>query len=281
MIKNATLHKIIKRYRFKISLTAFLVIAEALVYLLFPLFLGYAINGLIEKDYTSLYHLIILGIVSLIIGSGRRFYDTRVYSSIYAELSPEMVEKEKQKGEEVSVITARANLLTELVEFLENSIPQIINNLVGLVGTLVIIFTLNKYVFFASLISFLITFIVYYLSGNYTFKLNKGFNNELERQVKVIEENSKPKIVQHFNQLARWNIRLSDLETLNFGIVWLVMIILLSFSVIQVVDSGPLLFGSIFAIIMYVFEYMNNVIYLPLYYQQLIRLKEISGRIKI
>lgn len=269
------------RYKFKIAFTAFLVLAEALVYLLFPLFLGYAINGLLEKDYSSLYQLIALGVLSLILGSGRRFYDTRVYSSIYAKLSPELVEKEKERGEETTVITARANLLTELVEFLENSLPQIIHSFIGLIGTLIIIFTLNTWVFTASLIALFITFLVYYFSGNYTYRLNKGFNNELERQVKILEASSKPPIIQHFQQLARWNIKLSDLETLNFGIVWLVMIALLASSVVVVVDSGPLLFGSVFSIIMYVFEYMNNVIFLPVYYQQLIRLREISGRIKL
>jgi len=281
MIKSkGILLQMLKRFRVNISFTALLVIAESLTTVLFPLFMGFAINGLLEKNFTGMYSLIGLGVTSLIIGSGRRFYDTRTYSKIYAVISPELVEQEMDKGSSVSVITARTNLLTEFVEFLEDSMPQIINSFIGLFGTLFIIFTLNKAVFIACLITLTLTIIVYLLSSNYTFKLNKGFNDELEKQVKVIEAGNKPGIINHFKNVMRWNIRLSDLETINFSIVWLFMIALLSYSIITVLGSGVVLYGTIFSIIMYVFEYISSVTYLPLYYQQLVRLKEISGRLK-
>ena len=77
----------------------------------------------------------------------------------------------------------------------------------------------------------------------------------------------------------RWNIKLSDLETINFSIIWFFMIALLLFSIKSSVVGGIVEYGTIFSIIMYVFGYIENSLTLPLYYQQLVRLKEISERL--
>ena len=38
-------------------------------------------------------------------------------------------------------------------------------------------------------------------------------------------------------------------------------------------------YGTVFAIVMYVFQFLESVVSLPLYYQQWLRLREISGRL--
>ena len=76
----------------------------------------------------------------------------------------------------------------------------------------------------------------------------------------------------------KWNIKLSDLETINFSIIWFFMISLLIFS-IKTASENALEYGTVFALIMYVFEFIENSLTLPLYYQNLIRLKEISNRL--
>ena len=76
----------------------------------------------------------------------------------------------------------------------------------------------------------------------------------------------------------RWNIRLSDLEAANFGIVWLFMVGLLVFSINSAADDN-VDYGIIFAVVMYVFQFSESVTLLPFYYQQWLRLREISGRL--
>ena len=78
--------------------------------------------------------------------------------------------------------------------------------------------------------------------------------------------------------MMRWNIRLSDLEAANFGINWVFMIALLVFAVSAAVTEAPE-YGAVFALVMYVFQFMESVMMLPLFYQQWLRLREISGRL--
>ncbi len=78
--------------------------------------------------------------------------------------------------------------------------------------------------------------------------------------------------------MMRWNIKLSDLEAATFGIVWVLMVGLLVFSVAQAAEQ-TVEYGMVIAVVMYVFEFAESVTLLPFYYQQWLRLREISGRL--
>ncbi len=141
--KKYSLINIFKNNKITISLTLLLVLLELASGLLFPLFIGYAINDLIAGTYTGLINLSFLTIASLVFGMLRRFYDSRVYGKIYINLATSLVESEQKKDKDVSVISARVSLLTEIVEFFENSFPEIINSFLGLIGVVIILLTMS------------------------------------------------------------------------------------------------------------------------------------------
>lgn len=276
---TVTLWGLLGRFKGKISLTLLLVVAEAVLDLLFPLFIGFAINSLLDKSYEGVAALAVLGILALLVGSGRRFYDTRAYAGIYTTLSTEMVEREQDRNRSISSISARASLLTEFVEFLENSMPTIVTSLIGLVGILIIVFGLNLSVFWACTALFVLMAAVYAFSGKWNFRLNKEYNDELENQVAALSTRDMGVIGNHFKAVMRWNIKLSDLETANFALIWLGIIGLLVYAPLAVINSGVANYGFVFSILMYVFQYIEAVIMLPFFIQQGIRLQEISGRL--
>lgn len=276
---SISIRNLLLRFRGRISLTLLLVIFDAIFNILFPLFIGFAINSLLEQSYRGVIALAALGVLTLIIGSFRRFYDTRVYSKIYVTIADEMVVNEQAKGSSVSIQSARAALLTEFVEFLENSMPEIVNSVLGIVGIIVIIATLQVQVFWACLGLLALMVLVYMVSARWNILFNKNYNDRLEERVHVLEAGNKKAIKQHFNALMRWNIRLSDLETSNYAIIWLGIIALLTFSTIVTVQAGVSNYGQVFSILTYVFQYVESVVMLPLFIQQALRLKEISGRL--
>jgi len=277
--ESITLKNIIFRFKWRISFTFCLVILESLLSILYPLLIGYAINDLLKGSYHGIMQLGLLGVCSLVVGSGRRFYDTRVYSAIYRQICPEMVAREYVKNSSISKIVARSSLLTEFVKFLENSMPEVIRSIVSLVGIIILIATLNLDVFYACLALFSLMMVVYTITGKFNYKLNEKYNNQLERQVQILESKDISHIKNYYQVLMKWNVQLSDLETINFIILWIGIIALFLFTPIAVIGSGVLEYGLIFSILMYVFEYIDSVISFPLYIQQLIRLHEISTRL--
>lgn len=275
---NLSITGLLSRFKGKVSLTLFLVLAEAILGLFYPLFIGFAIIGLLEQDFGGVYMLAGLGVLALAVGSGRRFYDTRAYSDIYIKISDEMVAREHAKESSISKISARASLLTEFVEFLENSMPTILGSIIGVLGVLGIIFTLNLSVFWASIGLFFLMISIYFLSGKANFSFNEQYNNEIENQVEALVSQDMGIIRKHFKAVTHWNIKLSDLETWNFAAIWLGIIGLLAYAPIAVIGNGITNYGLVFSILMYVFQYVESLLTLPFFIQQIIRLQEISVR---
>ncbi len=274
-----SLAALLRRFKKPISLTMALVLAESTLGLLFPLFIGFAINGLLVQSYNGVAALGGLGALALAVGTWRRYYDTRAYARIYEELGNELVASEQQKDVQVSAVVARTSMLTEFVEFLENSMPSIVSSSIGLVGTLAILASLNVAVFVACMALFLAMLVLYWLTGPRNMALNRGYNDELERRVSVLESQNPSEINSHFRSLMTWNIKLSDLETANYGLIWVGVIGLFVFAPISVIQGGVTNYGMVFSILMYVFQFIESVTLLPLFIQQIIRLKEIAGRL--
>ncbi|TPH15721.1 ABC transporter six-transmembrane domain-containing protein [Litorilituus lipolyticus] len=279
MQQSHTLKAIISRFKWQILLTLSVVVIEAVLGIFYPLLIGIAINKLLEESYQGIYWLTALGVASLVIGTFRRFYDTRIYSKIYRKTVTSMVASEHNKARAVSAISARSNLMTEFVEFLEDSMPEIVQSFIAIIGVSIIIALLNIKIFFACLALLLLILLIYAITGKKNFCLNKGYNDELEQQVHAIESKDNTTSQKHFNALMRWNIALSDLETTNYFIIWSGVIALFIYTPITVIDGGIANYGLVFSIIMYVFDYIEKLVTMPLHIQQAIRLKEISQRL--
>ena len=276
---NFSINSLLLRFRWKILFTFALVTLEALTGILFPLLIGIAIDGLLEDSIDGVLYLSIAGVAALIVGSARRFYDTRIYSGIYCRITPEMIQNETNKYASVSRISARTGLLTEFVEFLENSMPEMINALISVVGILAIIATLNINVFFACLSLLGLIVLIYTITGKFNYKLNTKYNNQLEKQVDVLTARDSIAIKSFYQELMRWNVKLSDLETINYFVIWVGVIAVFIYTPITVIGAGILSYGLVFSIIMYVFNYAGSIVSFPLFIQQVIRLKEISARL--
>lgn len=274
---GVTIRTLVRRFRARIAVTMALVVAEAAALLLFPLVIGIAINDLLGDRTAGVVLLGALGAGTLVVGALRRVIDTRTYASIYETTATELVASERARGTDVSATAARTTLLTEFVEFLENSLPAIVNSVIAVVGTLVILAGIHPGVALASAGLAALVGVVYAATGRRNLVLTSGYNDELERQVGALSEPQRTR--RHFVDLMSWNRRLSDLETLNYAFIYLGVIALLVYSPIAVVDSGDTEYGFVFATIMYVFQYVEAVLEMPLFIQQVIRLNEISTRL--
>lgn len=274
-----SLRRIAGRYRGKVAVTWSLLLVESLLSLLFPLAIGYTVDTLIAESWSGLLALAALSVAVMIVGAGRRFYDTRAYSVIYRDLGNSLVAREREKDTPTTKVSARVGLLYEVVEFFEDSLPSLIGGVIEFVGVIILIAWIDPHVALASLVASLLVIIVYAVSERRIFAYNKNQNDELEQQVTVLAEKRKRRLDVHFRRIIKWNIKLSDLETLNFSIVWLVMAGLLLVSIVLIVANDAISYGQKITTIMYVFGYIEVVMTFPLYYQQFVRLKEITRRL--
>ena len=267
------------RFKWRISATFLLVVLESALGVLYPLLIGLAIDDLLADSLEGLLHLGLLGIASVLVGSARRLYDTRIYAGIYERVAVELVEQEAQAGASVSRTTARADLLTEFVDFFEDSMPELLGALISLFGILIIVAGLSWPVFIGCLCLVVLLTLIYAVTARRNYRLNAGYNDQYEETVDVITSADRSRQANHFKRLMQWNIRLSDLETFNYAIFWIGAVGLFLFAPYSAVTGGALEAGLILSLLLYVFEFIDWLSMLPLHIQQVIRLREIARRL--
>ena len=272
------LKAILRAYRGRLVFTIFLILSEAGLSLLFPLLIGKAVDDAIHHTYVGALQLGALGLLVLVISVGRRVYDSRLYAQIFEHLGSRMIAKTPQNND--SVKTARLHMLEEIVAFLEDTLPEFISQIIGLAGIVFILAFLNIQIFIGGLLALGLIFLIYVGTGSKTTQLNAAYNDELEKQVTVIAQKDPVKLSAHLKKRMGWNIKLSDLEALNFSLSWLILMFFLVASIILAVQNGINQYGALFALVMYVFQLIENIVVLPLYYQHWLRFSEIRQRLE-
>lgn len=270
---------IFKRFWPQISGTFALLTVENVLGVAEPLVLGIAINRLVEQDWTGLTWLAALELTFIIVGIVRRMYDTRVYTRIYAKVGSDLVAREQAKGSPITQVNARADLIKEVVDFFEQILPLSLTAGFTLIGSLVMIAFLDFRVFVVATVATVLTGLVFWIASKRIHTLNKALNNQYERQIEVFERMRASSRDRHFRRLAMWQVRLSDLESLNFGLTYLFLIAAMLFGIYDAVTRLDAPIGTVFALMTYLFQFVQSVVALPITYQQGIRTSEITQRV--
>ncbi|PCE64791.1 ABC transporter six-transmembrane domain-containing protein [Sediminicola luteus] len=271
---------IFKEYRWRIIATFSLLVLENVARVFQPLLLGLAINDLLEGDNQGLWWFGALYIFGFMVGTARRYYDTRVYTAIYANTATHMATANGSSEMTISAITARSSLIKELVDFFEHDLPQAFSSVIGVVGAIVLLATFHLWIALGCLLCIILILAIYGISTNRIYAFNVGLNDELEKRVDVLHTRAPKSIFNHFRSIARWMVKMSDLDTLNYGLVELLLFGLAVFALFMSVQMPNATAGSIFSVLTYVLEFAEGIYMLPMVFQQLIRLREIRNRLE-
>ncbi|EAQ6188259.1 hypothetical protein AIW17_25015, partial [Salmonella enterica] len=122
------------RHRRKLFVTFFFVMAENVIFLLYPVLAGIAINAMVngETITAAMYGLMVLFI--WFIGAVRRSIDTRTFARIYAGLAVSVILAQRSLKLNHSVIAARVTLSREFVNFFEIHLPMLVTSAISLFG---------------------------------------------------------------------------------------------------------------------------------------------------
>jgi hypothetical protein len=263
----------LREYRLRIALSLAMVVAEAAGQVALPFVLGRALEDYVGGSNRGLIVLAALGLVTMLLATFRRLHDVRLYARIYERTSAIAFEQEVGLSEK----TARLNLLREVVDFLEYSLPALVGSIVAFVGSLVFLATLSVPVFFASLVMAGLIAVIYTLTTRRTVVLNREFNDEFERQVDVLGRNDSRLTRRHIGLLNSWTIKLSDIDAINLALSLTLSVGLQIFAVVMATRQG-VDFGDLLSILLYVFEISATAATLPVSWQEYLRLRDILRR---
>ncbi len=270
------------KHRSQLVLTYILFSLEMLGGLLRPLFLGIAINDLMKGSYNGLILLSAAHIVTLTVGTMRHMYDTRTYSAIYVSLVTKFLSRRIYQ-KDVSKLSAHSTLAREFVDFLEFDLVYVIEAVYNIFGSLILMFFYDASVVLLCLAVLLPVIGISYKYGKKMNRLNKLKNDELEHQVDVISNGNAKELKEHYTNLRRWQVKTSDQEAFNFGMMeFLVMIVLGASLLLTYKTSGAtILAGNVVGIFFYVTNFAKGLETIPYTVQRLSSLTDITRRIEL
>jgi ABC-type multidrug transport system fused ATPase/permease subunit len=273
-----SLRRVFAVYHGRILFTYGLFNLENLLRLAQPLVLGWAINDLLSGEFFGLGMLVLQHIAYMSIGTWRRAYDTRAFTSIYQDLATEVVMKQRAAGVETSRVAARSNLSRAFVDFFEHNVPTLVQALYSVVGAVIALGVFDPML---ALFCFVLVgpgWLLNRIYGKKIFALNGRLHDELEREVEVIEGTQPAQVRGHYGAVAHWLVKLSDWEAINFGVMELFILVLMAATLVRTCSLG-FLAGDILAIFQYLLMFLMGVDSVPMLVQQLSRLRDVGQRI--
>ena len=274
---------IFSKHKWHLWLTYILFSLEMLGSLMRPFFLGKAIDGLIYGNNRGLYELIAVHFIYVIVGYARHRFDTRTYTAIYTSLATNLLSR-KYDEKDVSKLSAHSNLAKEFVDFLEYDLVYVLEAAYNIVGALILLCFYDLKVVGICLAILIPVSIISFFYGKKMKGLNKNNNDELEHQVDIISSGNPLAIRRHYNKLRYWQIKISDQEALNFGLMEMMVIVVMGFSlyvtswITHPVEVGA---GSLVGIYSYILKFSSGLDTIPYTVQRLSNLKDITRRMEL
>jgi hypothetical protein len=274
-----TLRSTFRVYRWRLLVTYALFNVENVAAVATPWALGCAIDGLLRSSSGGLVIFAAQQLLFLMLGTVRRTYDARVFAAIYSDLATRLVQEQRGRKVEVSRIAARSALSREVVSFFEKDVPFALQALYATAGGLVMLVFHDAMLLPLGLILMVPVCLVSRIYGRKTYFLNGRLNDELEREVDMIREESSLSIRAHFDRVGGWHIRLANWEALNFGLLDLCTVGLLGGTLARSCLSGPTDPARILMIFGYVQIFSSGLLSMPMLVRQLSRLRDICRRL--
>lgn len=272
-----TLYGLLRAFWPQVSITWVMTFMEVGLFALIPLLMGRAIDGLLAGDFSAFVQLsgVLAGLI--VLGTMRRFYDTRAYGLMRVELGQSLAARSVRLP--VTKLNARLDMGRELVDFLEQEAPESFTALLRTVAAIVILFTFHPALAIASLAAFMAMLAIYGMAHSRFFRLNKRLNEQTERQISILQAGQTPRLRCHLLRLRKAEIQISDLEALVYGLIFVILLGLVMFNLYFAALHLAASVGVIFAIVTYSWDFVESALTLPMTLQSLSRLTEITARI--
>jgi len=270
---------LLRARRAAVAGTYTLTLLENVCTLAYPALTGRAVDDLVRRDFTGLVLLVSVWLVHLVLSVARQRIDTRVFMGLYADIASHLVGVQQAQGHGTSKVSARVEMVRDIVGFFEKEVPAMFHNAVAVVGSLAMLFVYDVNAGFIAMAVLLPMALVNAWYWRRALRLNRGINNQLEREVDDIESGRAARVRRHFLLLRRWRVMLSDSEAWTWGATELATIVALVYILVDFTQSPTFSAGAIYAVLAYVYDYLEGLNQVPMLVNNITRLRDVRARL--
>lgn len=279
-LRYKELQSLIWKHKTRLVLTYLLYSLEMMGSLARPFLIGLAINDLIDHRYQGLMTLAGVHIIWLVISYVRHRIDTRTYSTIYTSIVKSLVHHSSLRSD-VSRLSARSTLAKDLVDFMEYDVYFILEACYNIFGSLILLaYYQSSLVLLCMAILLPVSVISIWYSRRMRI-LQKSKNDEFEKQIDILSDGNTQGVHEHFSKLQQWHIRISDQEALNLGMMEIIVMVVICFSLLLSTDgtTSKVQAGDFIGIYYYLLKFLNGLDTIPYALQRWSTLADIMDRL--
>lgn len=242
------LKEIFNENKWGIIFTYCLTISEIILESCIPYMLGLSIDDLLCKKYFSLAYFIIPFLLVVIIGTFRRKYDTRVFSTIYKNKATKTIAQLKKIQLDKKKISIRYGLVGVYSDFFEHTLPNTVKIVLCIIISLIMIAFIQISLLIALLPFLIIIFLVHRNYGHSTQKVEYSLQKTREDiSHSLIDDMDCGELLEQQKNLF---IHKSDLEATNFFVSDSLALIAQVICILIITSSG-ITIGEITSVFMY------------------------------
>ena len=268
-------------YRHKLSMAFIFVALENILFLIYPLFGGFAINAVMQGHVWHALTYAILVLFMWLIGAARRSVDTRTFARIYSEIAVPIIVKQRLQGQNRSAISARVALSREFVDFFEMHLPTAITSLVSIFGACLMLLISEFWIGVATIVILIIFATLLPGFTRISSRLYLALNDRLERDVDMIGQAPENMLRKHYGLMAYLRIKISNREALGYLCIGIAISILFAFSFAWITLYGYGSAGHIYSITTYLWMFAMSLDDVPRLVESYSNLKDIAERVYI
>jgi ABC-type multidrug transport system fused ATPase/permease subunit len=281
-----------RTYKKKILFIFSLTIIENVAWIIEPWIFGTLIDEFILKANGSVFHLspikflpLFLWILLYAINSGtgtvRRMYEPKIFQNIFADIVTKISERGNRDNVNASVVTGRAQLSHEYINFLQYRIPELMEQSIAIVGAICALTIFDWRISAACLLVVIPLGIIGQFYNKRVLYLQKDLHDQYETIVDTFVTKKPENIRSIYKSMANIQSKIGKYNGFNFGFMRLTLLIVFLVVLYISIDMDNFTTGDIYAIVSYLWTFITSAEYLPELMESRASLKDISGRINI
>ena len=242
--------QIFKRNWLWIITTYSLLLIELVIFALAPYLLGKAVDAVLGQSYQDFWIYLGALILGLVIGFGRRVFDTRAFMRVWCGAAIDTVKKLLARGHHTAVIINRSDLVWRYVTFFEGTLPRTAACIVDITVALVMIFIVIPYTGSIVTILTILALLISYRLACWSKTVDVKMQAAREKVNHAIEDKDMAGVESGYQELRKHQVRVSDINALNWGSVDVVEVTAKVMIIFALAQQGHTV-GTIMATIAY------------------------------
>ncbi|MCX6149106.1 MAG: ABC transporter six-transmembrane domain-containing protein [Ignavibacteriales bacterium] len=283
---------ILKRFRKGIAILLSLVLIENIAWIIEPSVFGDVIDALIDKISShnpvwQIEHIVPLIIWIVVYGVNtsagvvRRLFDQKIFLKIFAKIAAEISIISNKKNLSASKIAGISQLSEEYITFFQYRMPEIMEQIIGVTGTIIALATFDWRISVACLTIGLPFILLTKIYNKKVSALHKDAHDIFENTFEVFSNQKPEEIEEYYLKTANSKQKIAKWSAVNYGIIRTALLVIFLIVLYISIDLDDFSTGNIYSVVAYIWAFITSAEYIPELMDSWTSLKDISQRIKL